>query len=90
MLCSEPGTNKTALAVLKFFCELNDVFLQDAAAMMYYHPERASHPMFSELSVFRTEEFKVSKALLNASAVTPLTNFLDYLAFPRADEDGAM
>ena len=90
MLCSEPGTNKTALAVLKFFCELNDVFLQDAAAMMYYHPERASHPMFSELSVFRTEEFKVSMALLNVSAVTPLTNFLDYLAFPRADEVGAM
>ena len=53
------GKYQTALHVLRFFCELNRVFLQDAAAMIVKDPERAEHNIFSELAVFQMPEFKV-------------------------------
>lgn len=58
---SNDGENQTAIHTLKFFCELNKVFLQDAASMLILHPERADHPIFHELSVFGTKEFETYK-----------------------------
>jgi Centromere DNA-binding protein complex CBF3 subunit, domain 2 len=56
----ERDVNKyTLLGFLKFVCEINDVLLQDAAAMMIQFPDRCDHPMF-EIEVFKTKEFKVS------------------------------
>lgn len=56
---SEPGQHKTAIKFLSFLCYLNDVWLQDAAAMMVLHPDREAHPMFQDLTVFGTVEFEV-------------------------------
>jgi Centromere DNA-binding protein complex CBF3 subunit, domain 2/Transcriptional activator of glycolytic enzymes len=54
----DEGTKQTALHVLKFMCDLNAVFLQDAAAMMCLHPERSDHVMFESMpSLFRSKEF---------------------------------
>jgi len=53
------GKHQTALHVLNFLKEINEIFLQDAAAMLSLHPERANHPLFS-LPVFSSTEFKVS------------------------------
>jgi hypothetical protein len=56
----ERDVNKyTLLGFLKFVCEINDVLLQDAAAMMIQFPDRCDHLMF-EIEVFKTKEFKVS------------------------------
>lgn len=52
------GKHQTAFQVLKFLTVLNECFLQDAAAMMVLHPERANHPIF-DLDVFRTTQFEV-------------------------------
>jgi hypothetical protein len=49
----------TAYNFLSFMCKLNDVLLQDAAAMMVLHPERTSHPFFSPLAELHSAEFKV-------------------------------
>lgn len=51
----------TALGFLKFMCELNDVLLQDAAAIMVLHPERADHSLFRDMEVFRSPEFEAFK-----------------------------
>ena len=56
---STEGDNQTAIHTLRFFCELNRIFIQDAAAMMVLHPERGDHPIFVDLSIFSTAEFKV-------------------------------
>ena len=56
---STDGDNQTAIHTLRFFCELNKIFLQDCAAMMVLHPERQDHPVFRELSVFSTDKFQV-------------------------------
>ena len=50
---------KTALRFLEFMVRLNEVFVQDAAAMLVLHPERAAHPVF-RLPCFRTDKFQVS------------------------------
>jgi hypothetical protein len=55
-----PGKSMTAISVLRFFCELNCVFLQDCAAMLVLHPERRHHAMFTELACLNSELFKVS------------------------------
>ncbi|CAB9528452.1 Transcriptional activator of glycolytic enzymes [Seminavis robusta] len=43
---------------LKFLMDLNEVFLQDAAAMLILHPERKDHPIFTDLDCFLGAEFK--------------------------------
>jgi hypothetical protein len=53
------GKHMTAIQMLRFFCELNSIFIQDAAAMTVLHPEREHHAMFHEMPVFTSEEFKV-------------------------------
>lgn len=58
---SEPGQYKTAIKFLNFLCYLNDVWLQDSAAMMILHSDRAAHPMFEEFHVFCTTEWQVSR-----------------------------
>jgi len=55
------GLNATAVEVLKFFCELNAIYIQDAAALMAKHPDRADHPMFKEVPVFQSELFLTFK-----------------------------
>jgi 2-iminoacetate synthase ThiH len=49
----------TAANFLNFMVALNRIFIQDLAAMMIQHPERATHPVF-HMERFRTEEFQVS------------------------------
>jgi hypothetical protein len=57
---SDSGLPKfTAYNVMKFFVELNRLFLQDAATMMLKHPKRIINPLF-RLEVFGSEEFLVS------------------------------
>jgi len=55
------GSNQTAVEVLKFFCELNTIYIQDAAAMMILYPEQCNHPMFKEVPVFQSELFRQFK-----------------------------
>ena len=55
-------SKQTALQFLSFMRELNQVFLQDAAAMMIEHPERSDHPVF-QLPCFKMEQFAVSSRI---------------------------
>ena len=57
---STKGDHQTTIHVLRFFEELNRVFLQDAAAMIALKPERVEHSMYEEIPVLQSEEFKVS------------------------------
>jgi Centromere DNA-binding protein complex CBF3 subunit, domain 2/Transcriptional activator of glycolytic enzymes len=50
------GKRQTAQHVLRFLCEMNRVFLQDAAAMSVLH-ERGDHPMFHHIPLFQSEEW---------------------------------
>lgn len=52
------GINPTTVEVLKFFCELNMIFIQDAAAVMNTCPDRVNHPQLKELLVFQMEAFQ--------------------------------
>jgi Centromere DNA-binding protein complex CBF3 subunit, domain 2 len=61
----EPGKCMTAICLLRFFIQLNKIFLQDAAAMMVLYPERAEHAMFKEMPCFQSQEFKVSEAVVS-------------------------
>jgi hypothetical protein len=54
------GKHPTACHVLQFLCQLNEVFMQDAAAMQVLHSNRADHPLFQTLPVFESDEFKAS------------------------------
>ena len=54
----DASQHSTALAVLSFFKDLNEVFLQDAAAMLTVDPERQQHPMY-RLPVFDLEEWEL-------------------------------
>jgi Centromere DNA-binding protein complex CBF3 subunit, domain 2 len=60
MELSVDGKNQTAIHTLKFFCELNKIFIQDAAAMLLLHPDRERHPLFNEIPVFSSDQFVVS------------------------------
>jgi Centromere DNA-binding protein complex CBF3 subunit, domain 2 len=51
--------HQTAYEALRFFCDLSVILLQDAAAIMLLHPERAGHPLF-HLDCFNSTEFDVS------------------------------
>jgi len=55
------GSNATAVEVLKFFCEINTIYIQDAAALIAKYPDRADHPMFKEVPVFASEQFETFK-----------------------------
>lgn len=58
----QAGSSKqTCLQVLNFLCEMNKVFLQDAAAMLVLHPDRGDSDLFQELPLFNTPQFTVSK-----------------------------
>ena len=48
----------TAHHMLSFFVKLNMILLQDAVALLVVHPNRASHPIFLVLPVFRSAEFE--------------------------------
>jgi hypothetical protein len=52
------GTGATAIIFLGFLKELNRIFVQDAAAMLALHSERKNHPLFKELKVFHSKDFK--------------------------------
>ena len=53
------GDHQTAVHFLRFLVALNEIFLQDCAAMRVLHPERCNHPMFTEMTIFNTDEYKV-------------------------------
>ena len=57
----EPGKCMTAICFLRFFIEINRIFVQDAAAMIALFPERADHALFNEMTCFQCNEFKVSE-----------------------------
>ena len=51
------GDHPTAMHVLRYFCELSEILLQDAAVLCLVH-DRADHPMFSELKCFQCPEWE--------------------------------
>ena len=52
------NTYQTAVHVLKFFCYINKVFVQDSAAMLLLHPSRMEDsPLFKSLPVFKSSLF---------------------------------
>jgi Centromere DNA-binding protein complex CBF3 subunit, domain 2 len=57
-----PGKHMTAISFLRFFIELNKIFLQDAAATIALHPERENHGLFQKMPCFLSDTFKVSDA----------------------------
>ena len=60
------GTKQTAVHALKFFNELNVIFLQDAAAMMILHPERETHQLFGCMPfLFMSDEWLTFKARMH-------------------------
>ena len=54
------GDHPTTMYVLRFFLQLNTVFIQDATAMVVLHPERMDHPIYRELALFSTPAWSVS------------------------------
>ena len=54
------GSHTTAYQVLLFFCAINLICIQDAAAMVVLHPDRRAHCLFS-MPCFLGDEFKVRK-----------------------------
>ena len=75
------GNYQTVVHVLKFFCTLNKVFLQDSAVMLLLHPSRMEEsPLFRSLWVFRSSLFtkylfEMKKAL--DTAQDPLESRID-------------
>ena len=69
------GLHGTAVQVLRFFCELNKVFLQDAAATLALYPARSCHPVF-QLPVFSNPAFKDYTEVM-AAAILHESNPMD-------------
>jgi len=69
---SAMGNNhQTALQVLKFFCYVNKVLVQDAAAMLILYPDRSKNSVFQVLPFLASNEFdlfrgEMRKELLEA------------------------
>jgi len=63
------GKHQKTLQVLCFFCQLNVVFPQDAAATLALCAERSCHPVF-ELPAFSAVEFKEHTTLMGQSLAT--------------------
>jgi Centromere DNA-binding protein complex CBF3 subunit, domain 2 len=53
----QDGKHQTAQHVLRFLCELNRIFLQDAAAITVLH-DRGDHPIFKHIPMIATEEWE--------------------------------
>jgi hypothetical protein len=49
--------------VLKLFCDLKEIALQDAAVMGMLHPERRNH-MLCQMPVFQSDSFRTSAGWL--------------------------
>ena len=60
----------TAPYVLRFFIKMNEVMLQDAAAMQVLHPERCFHPFFDSLALFQSKEFADFKETMKVALET--------------------
>jgi exonuclease VII small subunit len=52
------GEHQTALHVLRFFCELNTVFVQDMAAIIALHQDRQNHHLYAHMEMFESVEWK--------------------------------
>jgi hypothetical protein len=57
---SRAADRPTTVYVIRFFMEMNRIFLQDAAAMLALFPERSDHAMFRDIALFSSIEFAVS------------------------------
>jgi Centromere DNA-binding protein complex CBF3 subunit, domain 2/Transcriptional activator of glycolytic enzymes len=76
------GEKQTALHVLHFFCEMNCIMIQDAAAMMILEPNRSNHAMFHDMTVFSSDkfmEFKEQMRIAIDSEKCPLDANLEYV-----------
>jgi len=81
----------TAKQTLMFFCELNKVFVQDAAAMMIKESEkRSSHALFEYVPCFASEEFEVRLIVLLCFFLTTreLTLFFPDVQGPDEEKAG--
>lgn len=63
---SYSGECMTAISTLRFFIQLNKIFLQDAAAMQVLFPERTDHALFNEMPCFQCDLFEVSELAIVA------------------------
>jgi Centromere DNA-binding protein complex CBF3 subunit, domain 2 len=56
---AEPGKKMTVISLLRFFIQLNKIFLQDCAAMIAMHEDRKDHALYN-MPCLQSAEFKVS------------------------------
>jgi hypothetical protein len=57
---SRIADHPTAMFVVRFFMEMNRIFLQDMTAMAVLHPERMEHAMYREFPLFQSTQWLVS------------------------------
>ena len=63
---------RTVVSVLRLFCRLNEILIQDAVAMMLEMEfddngnRLPTHEFFKKLPVFQTADFKVSEKFVEA------------------------
>jgi len=72
--------HQTALQVLKFFCYINKVLVQDSAAMLILHPQRSRSPFFKVLPFLTSDEFQSFRGEMRSAilgAKDPMENSLD-------------
>ena len=70
---SRKATLPTANAFLQMMCELKIILLQDAAATLVLHPERANHALFKQMAVFSHPTFMVSQLGVTTLSILCLT-----------------
>jgi hypothetical protein len=49
----------TAMFVVRFFIDMNRIFLQDMTAMAVLHPDRTDHPIYREFPLFQSTQWEV-------------------------------
>ena len=54
---AEHGKHKTAIKLLQFMCDLDNILLQDSAAMLLKYPDRGQHLIFKDLPVFSSSKW---------------------------------
>ena len=64
------GGKQTAIQFVSFMCKLNEIFLQDCAAMQVLHPERSTHPMFNRIEAFSSPLYEQFKSQMQAALDT--------------------
>ncbi len=72
--------HQIACQVLKFFCHINKVLVQDSAAMLILHPERNHSPFFKVLLFLTSDEFESFRGEMRSvclGAKDPMENSLD-------------